>query len=111
MIHYLQDQDPQARPVCIDSSEILDEIITRSRGEIRRSCSPRVTSSTPTSLGEIRSTHSPQLAQRAYSPRINVLRGERSPRLNGAGLEIKQTPSPPQPSKLGQNGRGTSSST
>ncbi|CAN4099307.1 unnamed protein product [Withania somnifera] len=101
---YYGDQDPQARPACIDSSEILDDIITRSRGEVRRSCSPRVTSSTPTSLEEIKSLHSPQLAQRAYSPRVNILRGERSPRLNSKGLEIKQTPSP-QPSKLGQNGR------
>lgn len=105
---HLQDQDPQARPACIDSSEILDEIITRSRGEIRHPCSPRVTSSTPTKLEEIKSMHSPQLAQRAYSPRVNVLRGERSPRLTGKGLEIKQTPSP-QPSNLGQNGRGPSS--
>ncbi|KAK6787728.1 hypothetical protein RDI58_016253 [Solanum bulbocastanum] len=95
-------------PPCIDGGELLDDMITRSRGEIRRSCSPRVTSSTPTSLEEIKSTHSPQLSQRAYSPRINVLRGERSPRLNGKGLEIKQTPSP-QPSKLGQNDRGPSS--
>ncbi|KAL3335613.1 hypothetical protein AABB24_031708 [Solanum stoloniferum] len=95
-------------PACIDGGELLDDMITRSRGEIRRSCSPRVTSSTPTSLEEIKSTHSPQLSQRAYSPRINVLRGERSPRLNGKGLEIKQTPSP-QPSKLGQNDRGPSS--
>ncbi|KAM3307803.1 putative boron transporter 2 isoform X1 [Capsicum chacoense] len=101
------DQDPQARPTCIDSSEILDDIITRSRGEIRRSCSPRVNSSTPTSLEEIK-VHSPQLSQRAYSPRVNILRGERSPRFNGKGLEIKQTPSP-QPSKLGHNGRGPSS--
>uniref|UniRef100_M1CKW5 Boron transporter n=1 Tax=Solanum tuberosum TaxID=4113 RepID=M1CKW5_SOLTU len=94
-------------PVCIDGGELLDDMITRSRGEIRRSCSPRVTSSTPTSLEEIKSTHSPQLSQRAYSPRINVLRGERSP-IYGKGLEIKQTPSP-QPSKLGQNDRGPSS--
>ncbi|KAJ8563266.1 hypothetical protein K7X08_031718 [Anisodus acutangulus] len=102
------DQDPQARPACMDSSEILDDIITRSRGEIRHSCSPRVNSSTPTPLEEIKSIHSPQLGQRAHSPRVNILRGERSPRLNSKGLEIKQTPSP-QPSKLGQNGRGQSS--
>ncbi|KAK4375657.1 hypothetical protein RND71_006334 [Anisodus tanguticus] len=102
------DQDPQGRPACMDSSEILDDIITRSRGEIRRSCSPRVTSSTPTSLEEMKSMHSPQLGQRAYSPRVNILRGERSPRFNGKGLETKQTPSP-QPSKLGQNGCGPSS--
>ncbi|CAN4100492.1 unnamed protein product [Withania somnifera] len=102
------DQDPQARRVCIDTSEILDDIVTRSRGEIRHSCSPRVTSSTPTSLEEIKAVHSPQLTQRAYSPRINILRGERSPGLNGKGLEIKQTPSP-QPSKLGHNDCGPSS--
>ncbi|KAF2311415.1 hypothetical protein GH714_022790 [Hevea brasiliensis] len=45
-----EDQDPQARASNIDGGEILDEIITRSRGEIRRTQSPKVTSSTPGSL-------------------------------------------------------------
>ncbi|OIT33844.1 PREDICTED: probable boron transporter 2 [Nicotiana attenuata] len=103
-----EDQGVQARPTRIDSGEILDEMVTRSRGEIRHSCSPKVTSSTPTPLQEIKPVHSPQLMQRAYSPRSNELRAERSAALSGKGLEIKQTPSP-GPSNLGKSSQGSSS--
>lgn len=91
----------------IDGGEILDEMITRSRGEIRRSQSPKITSSTPTSLEDIRSPYSPSM-QRAYSPRVRELRAERSPSLNGKGLEVKTIPSP-GPSNLGQGSNGSSS--
>jgi len=97
-----QNQDPQARVTNFDDGEILDEIITRSRGEIRLTQSPKVTSSTPTSLEDIRPAHSPRISQRVYSPHVNELRGEHSPRLKGKGLEAKQTPSP-GPSILGQS--------
>lgn len=99
-----QNQDPQARVTNFDDGEILDEIITRSRGEIRLTQSPKVTSSTPTSLEDIRPAHSPRISQRVYSPHVNELRGEHSPRLKGKGLEAKQTPSP-GPSILGQSPR------
>ncbi|KAL4634038.1 hypothetical protein ACB092_04G168400 [Castanea dentata] len=99
-----QNQDPQARVTNLDDGEILDEIITRSRGEIRLTQSPKVTSSTPTSLEDIRPAHSPRISQRVYSPHINELRGEQSPRLKGKGFEAKQTPSP-GPSILGQSPR------
>lgn len=72
---YLQNQDPQARVTNFDNGEILDEIITRSRGEIRLTQSPKVTSSTPTSLEDIRPAHSPRISQRVYSPHVNELRG------------------------------------
>lgn len=88
----LDDQDGQ-RP--IDSGELLDQMITRSHGEIRHISSPKITSSTPTSVDEIKSEHSPHLSHRAYSPRVKGLRAERSP-----SLETKRTPSP-GPSKLG----------
>ncbi|KAJ6350714.1 hypothetical protein OIU78_006783 [Salix suchowensis] len=45
-----------------DDGEILDGIITRSRGEIKRMCSPKV-----------------------YSPRVSEVRGDSSPRLGGTG--------------------------
>ncbi|KAF3944773.1 hypothetical protein CMV_028791 [Castanea mollissima] len=77
-----QNQDPQARVTNLDDGEILDEIITRSRGEIRLTQSPK----------------------RVYSPHVNELRGEQSPRLKGKGFEAKQTPSP-GPSILGQSPR------
>lgn len=127
-----QDQDVQARINNIDSGEILDEVITRSRGEIRRTQSPKASSLTPTSsLEAIKPAYSPRLTQRVYSPRLNELRGERSPRLTGQGLETVQTPSPclnelkgeqsngqgletrktpsPGPSVLGQSSPGSSS--
>lgn len=90
----------------IDGGEILDEMITRSRGEIRHSQSPKITSSTPTSLEDKRSPHSPSM-QRAYSPRVRELRVERSPSLSGKGLEVKKIPSP-GPSNLGQSSNGSS---
>ncbi|KAK3035335.1 hypothetical protein RJ639_034043 [Escallonia herrerae] len=103
------DQDAEGRTTHIDGGEVLDEIITRSRGEVRRGHSPKVTSSTPTSLEDMKPAYSPRASQRAYSPRLNELRVERSPRLTGKGLEIKQTPSP-RTSILGQKNHGSSSS-
>lgn len=104
-----EDQDPQARTTRIDSGEILDEMITRSRGEIRHTQSPKVTSSSPASLGDMKPAYSPRLSQRAYSPRLNELRAEQSPRLTGKGVELKETPSP-RPSILGKSPHGSSSS-
>ncbi|KAH9776191.1 Boron transporter 1 [Citrus sinensis] len=98
--------DRQERAIDIDGGEILDEMITRSRGEIRHSQSPKITSSTPTSLEDKRSPHSPSM-QRAYSPRVRELRVERSPSLSGKGLEVKKVPSP-GPSNLGQSSNGSS---
>ncbi|XP_040990189.1 probable boron transporter 2 isoform X1 [Juglans microcarpa x Juglans regia] len=98
----VQGQDAQARIPNIDGAEILDEIITRSRGEIRLTQSAKVTSSTP--ILDIRPTHSLQASPRKYSPRVNQLRGEQSPRSKGKELEAKQTPSP-GPSVLGQSPR------
>ncbi|XP_043806494.1 probable boron transporter 2 isoform X2 [Manihot esculenta] len=104
-----EDLDPQARASNIEGGEILDEIITRSRGEIRRTQSPKVTSSTPGSLNDIKPAYSPSLSQRAYSPRVSELRGKWSPQSTGKGVEIKRTPSP-SPSGLGQSMHGSSSS-
>ncbi|KAF5933176.1 hypothetical protein HYC85_029347 [Camellia sinensis] len=104
-----EDQDHQARTPHIDSGEVLDEIITRSRGEIRHAHSPKITSSTPGSVDDMKRAYSPRLTHRAYSPRINELKVERSPKMAGKGLEIKQTPSP-GPSTLGQRTHGSSSS-
>ncbi|XP_021684930.2 boron transporter 1 [Hevea brasiliensis] len=103
------DQDLQARSSNIDGGEILDEIITRSRGEIRRTQSPKVTSSSPGSLHDIKPAYSPRMSLRAYSPRVSELRAEWSPHSIGKGVEIKRTPSP-GPSSLGQSTRGSSSS-
>lgn len=96
-----ENQDIQSRSNNIDSAEVLDEIITRSRGEIRRTQSPKVTSSTP-SIEDIKPVYSPRVSPRVYSPRLNELRGERSPQSSGKELQAKQTPSP-GPSILGKS--------
>lgn len=88
--------------------EILDEIITRSRGEIRRIQSPKTTSSTPTSTGDIRPANSPQIARRIASPRVPEFRGESSLRPTGKEIKLTQTPSPRSPA-LGKVTEGSPS--
>lgn len=91
-----------------ESREILDEIVTRSRGEIKRINSPKVTSSTGTPATDLKGLHSPRLSEKAYSPRVSELRQEQSPRLSGRGTfsprmgEIRQ-------SKLGGSPRESTS--
>ncbi|KAK4437234.1 putative boron transporter 2 [Sesamum alatum] len=102
-----EDQGNQATN--LDSGEVLDEIITRSRGEIRHARSPKVTSSTQSPREEMKSLYSPRLSHRVHSPRLHEIRMEISPRLSDKGVEIKQTPSP-RPSPLGQTSGGSPSS-
>lgn len=68
-----------------DDGEILDGIITRSRGEIKRMCSPRVPSSDATASKEFGSIQSPRFSDKVYSPRVSEVRGDYSPRLGGTG--------------------------
>ncbi|KAL5859306.1 hypothetical protein ACOSQ4_000602 [Xanthoceras sorbifolium] len=62
--------------------EIFDEVITRSRGEFRHTCSPKITSSNATPANDPQSLRSPRVP---YSPRVSELRGERSPRMGVRG--------------------------
>ncbi|GAB4830621.1 Boron transporter 1, variant 2 [Ancistrocladus abbreviatus] len=78
-------------------AEILDEMVTRSRGEIRRVCSPKVTSSTATPMKDPTGIQSPRLS--AYSPRVSELRGERSPTSVGRSPRSSDV----RPSKLGKS--------
>lgn len=57
--------------------EILDEVITRSRGEVRHVSSPKITSSTTTPAHDSKSTL--QSPRPSFSPRMSELRGEKSP--------------------------------
>ncbi|PIA40594.1 hypothetical protein AQUCO_02500357v1 [Aquilegia coerulea] len=100
----LQDQDSQVRNGN-DGEEILDDIITRSRGEIRHTYSPKVTSSTPASQDEMKPAYSPRVSQRPYIPSLSELRVDRSPR-SGRTPGTEETPSP-RLSKLGQKSRGS----
>ncbi|KAI3842854.1 hypothetical protein MKX03_008644 [Papaver bracteatum] len=96
----LDDQDLQ-RVAHMDGGEILDDIITRSRGEIRHTYSPKVTSTNSTLQNDTRPTTGQQVSQRVFNRSTSELRGEWSPRLQRNGSEIKQTPSP-RPSIPGQ---------
>ncbi|KAK1298591.1 putative boron transporter 2 [Acorus calamus] len=88
-----------------DNEEILDEMITRSRGEIRHIYSPKTTSSTPANEGS-QPAYSPRIPESRYSPRVTELRVEsRSPRF----AISKQTPSP-RASTLGQGSTSGSKS-
>ncbi|KAG1326088.1 putative GDSL esterase/lipase LIP-4 [Cocos nucifera] len=91
-----------------EDREILDELVTRSRGEIKHIHSPKVTSSSGTPATEIKSFHSPRLSEKAYSPRVSELRQEHSPRLGGRGPCSPRT-GEIRPSKLGEGARRSTS--
>ncbi|KAK6254310.1 Bicarbonate transporter-like [Theobroma cacao] len=86
-----------------DDGEVLDGMITRSRGEIRRTCSPKVTSSTATPSKEFKSLQSPGFSEKVYSPRVSELRGEQSPGKVGRGSFSPRTHEG-KPSNLGKSG-------
>ncbi|KAK4489036.1 hypothetical protein RD792_004829 [Penstemon davidsonii] len=87
-------EDQEGRVSNIDSGEVLDEIVTRSRGEIiKHVSSPKVTSSTQSPREQMKSVYSPRFSEMAKSPRLSEIITEISPRS-------------PRPSKLG---RGSSS--
>ncbi|XP_022983559.1 boron transporter 1-like isoform X2 [Cucurbita maxima] len=79
--------------------EILDEVITRSRGEFRHISSPKITSSTATPMCDRKSIDSPR---RSFSPRVSELRGEQSPRASGRGTP-GQSSAEAKPSSLGKS--------
>lgn len=87
-----------------DHGEVLDGIITRGRGEIRRTCSLKMTSSTATPSKDFKSTKS--FSDRVCSPRITELRGIRSPRFGGRGPFSPRTGEARQ-SNLGKSGQNS----
>lgn len=96
--NYPQEGEFGARSTtAVDGGEVLDEVITRSRGEIRRTCSSRVTSTSATPSRDGMNLQSPRLSLKAYSPRINELRVLHSPRSAG-----REAFSPTGPSSLGK---------
>ncbi|KAJ6675045.1 ANION EXCHANGE PROTEIN [Salix viminalis] len=70
--------------------EILDEVITRSRGEFRHTSSPKITSSTTTPANNPISHQSPRLSY-THSPRLSELRGEKSPKSGARGPNSPRT--------------------
>ena len=86
-----------------DGGEILDGMITRSRGEIRHVCSPKVTSSSPTAAKDF-AINSPRLSDKVYSPRISEIKGDHSPRRGVRGPFSPRTLET-RPSNLGKSGQ------
>lgn len=74
-----------ARVSFAEVGEVLDDMITRSRGEVKHICSPKVSSSSTTPARDIKLHQSPRFSGKAYSPRISELRGEQTPRSGGRG--------------------------
>lgn len=89
-----------SRPSHAGSGEILDEMITRSRGEVKRVNSPKITSSTTTPIRDTKLLQSPRIPEKAYSPQISKLRGQQSPLSGGRGPFSPRT-GEPKPSNLG----------
>lgn len=85
-----------------ESGEVLDQMVTRSRGEIRHMNSPKVTSSTGTPSTDPQGRTSPWLSDKAYSHRMSELRQEHSPRHLGQGPISPRTTEVIGPSKLGE---------
>ncbi|CAL5433659.1 unnamed protein product [Camellia sinensis] len=91
-----------ARASFAEDREILDEIITRSRGEIKHVYSPKVTSSTATPAKDSKILQSPRLSDKTFSPRISELRAEQSPQFSGRGGPVS-----PRISNLGMSPRNS----
>lgn len=74
----------------IGEGEILDEVITRSRGEFRHTSSPKITSSTPTPTKDLRMHQSPCLSFNSRMGEVSPRSGERGP-CSPKGREVKQS--------------------
>ena len=83
--------------------EILDGMVTRSRGEIRRMCSLKHTSCSETSSKELKSLQSPRVSEKVYSPRVSELKGELSPRQRARG-PFSPSAGESKPSNLAKSG-------
>lgn len=68
--------------------EILDEVITRSRGEFRHTSSPKITSSTATPTNDTKSHQSPRLS---FNSRMGELTTEQSPKYGARGTYSPKT--------------------
>ncbi|KAJ9699891.1 hypothetical protein PVL29_005650 [Vitis rotundifolia] len=99
-----QERELSRRSSFADHGEVLDGMITRGRGEIRRTCSLKMTSSTATPTKDFKSTKS--FSDRVCSPRIAELRGIQSPRFGGRGPFSPRTGEARQ-SNLGKSGQNS----
>lgn len=100
----LQERELSRGTSFADHGEIFDVMITRGRGEIRRTSSLKMTSSTGTPFKDFKSTKS--FSGLVNSPRINELRGFQSPRFGGRGPFSPRT-GEARRSNLGKGGQNS----
>ncbi|XP_019418827.1 PREDICTED: boron transporter 1-like isoform X2 [Lupinus angustifolius] len=67
------------KPASFTDGEILDGMITRSRGEVRHVCSPKVVNSTETPFTELTILQSPRLPDKLHSPRLRPTQKKSQP--------------------------------
>lgn len=103
----MQEGELGSRLSFADGGEILDGMITRSRGEIKHMCSPKVSSTSATPSKDFK-LQSPRLSEKAYSPRVSELRGGRTPQSLGRGPNSPKT-GEVGPSSLGKSPRNSTS--
>ncbi|KAK3034650.1 hypothetical protein RJ639_033605, partial [Escallonia herrerae] len=105
--HLATEGELDARASSANAGEILDEIVTRSRGEVRHICSPKITSSSGTPARESKILQSPRFS---YSPRVNELRGGAVQSPQSTGREAFSPSGEARPtSKLGKSPHNTTS--
>ncbi|GLJ12236.1 hypothetical protein SUGI_0187020 [Cryptomeria japonica] len=108
-----------------DNGEILDEVITRSRGEVKHACSPRISSSSEAGDGKL--IYSPHLHKsrdelklgtsplaadtlQTRSPRISELRQTYSPTIHSPRVGESRLSNSPTMSNFGKDATSPSSS-
>ncbi|KAL9998965.1 putative bicarbonate transporter [Helianthus debilis subsp. tardiflorus] len=74
------DVHSRTRTPQVDSAEVLDEIMTRSRGEVRHINSLKVKGLTQTPIDDTKPAYSPRISQQVDSPHLNELRVDKIPK-------------------------------
>lgn len=77
----MQDTEIGSNASFADDREIFDDVITRSRGEIRRMCSVKLAGCSE----KPRKSFIKSFSDKGYSPRLSEIRGDLSPRFGGRG--------------------------
>lgn len=101
-----QDREFSRAASFADSGEILDGMVTRSRGEIRRVCSFKVASLSATPSKDFSTQLSGRFSDKVYSPRLSELKVEQSPQGGGGGRKGPFSPrsGEARASNLGKSG-------
>ncbi|KAI7754073.1 hypothetical protein M8C21_009588 [Ambrosia artemisiifolia] len=74
------DAHSKTRTPQVDSAEVLDEIMTRSRGEIRHTSTSKVNGLPQNPIDNMKPAYSPRISQQIDSPHLNELQVDKSPK-------------------------------